>query len=185
MSSCFDNERFRRLLRVQPWEALQTVYEKYSSKLLRLAQYLTRDSDVAHDIVQDAFLSIWDNRKTLSKFHSQSIEHYLTRIVRNRSVSVFKQRRHADIDIVMLFTDFAQNDDNDGSISYEVYKEFRRQIDNLPMRQRQSLSMKIDQQMSLDEIAAALKVSRKMVEKSQLRAVRALRQWAEGKKDIP
>lgn len=184
MPSGFDNERFRRLLRVQPWEALQTVYESYSKALLRLALYLTRNEDAAHDIVHDAFMSIWDNRKTLSKVRSQDIGYYLKRVVRNRAVSFHKQKKHADIEIVMLFRDFGLDDSQDNSMSYELYREFRAEIDNLPLRQRQSITMKIDKQMSLDAIASKLKVSRKMVEKSQLRAVRALAKWAEGKKNI-
>jgi RNA polymerase sigma-70 factor, ECF subfamily len=179
MSSVFDNERFRKLLRTQPWEALLTLYEQYSDTLFKIAVKLTRNDSIAFDVVQDTFMTIWENRKSLSKMHEKSIEYYLARIVRNKAVDYYKRRRHADIDVVMLFVDFHADDDIIGSIiAGELYSEFREQILKLPPREQEVIIMKIDRQMSLDEIAGKLNISRKMVEKIQTQAIKSLKKWA-------
>jgi len=84
-----DNERFRILLRNYPVQALELVYKLYYKSLLQIAWNLTRDSDAAKDIVQDAFMVLWADRKKLSKFNEKSIENYLVRIVRNKAVTFF------------------------------------------------------------------------------------------------
>lgn len=180
MAAVTDNERFRILLRSYPVEALELLYDLYYNTLLRIAWKLTRDESAAKDIVHDAFLLVWSKRRQLSRFHEKSIEHYLARVVRNQSVTYFKRRRHVNIDDLLVLKGLYSADGlvDENFIRTEMHKELRRVISSFPKREQECLLMKIDREMSLDEIAAELNISRKMVEKSQTNALKRLKKWA-------
>ena len=170
------------MLRSQPEKALELLYQTYLRSLLKIANKFTRDDEASRDIVQDTFLLIWSKRKELSHYHEKSIEHYLVRVVRNLAISYFKRKRYLDIDDFQFIRAYDKsNSYQDWPIEYEVISEIRALILTFPMRERQCLIMKIDNEMSLDQIAEKLQISRKMVEKSQTNGLKRLRKWA--KKD--
>ncbi len=88
-------------------------------------------------------------------------------------------KKHKDIDALALFQEFASEENTvDTIIERELYSEFRKAIDRLPPRQRQCLNMKIDEGMSLTEIAAKLNISPNTVDSNQVMAIRKLKEWA-------
>lgn len=181
MSAIINNDRFRKLLRSQPEEALKLLHQLYHKSLFKLAFKLTRDEDESLDVVQETFKVIWEERKKLCLHHEISIEHFLVRVVRNKAVSYFNRRRHFDIDDLQFLRSF---NDTQNSIEselreqqHEIISSMRSYISTFPGRERQCLLMKIDREMTLDDIAAELKISRKMVEKSQTNALKRLKKW--------
>lgn len=48
------------------YEAFATVYRRYSPRVYRTVSYLLGNEDMAEDIVQDLFLTIWNAAKTLT-----------------------------------------------------------------------------------------------------------------------
>jgi len=188
MNVGIDDQRFRKLLHAYPMEAIELLYDLFYKKLFSIAVKLTQDSNAARDIVHDTFLTIWDKRKQVSKGHEKSIEHYLTRIVRNKSVSHFKRRKHLSLEdlIYMKSVTIEENPVEAKLINAELRIELRKVIATFPKREQECILMKIDGELSLDQIAAELKVSRKMVEKCQTKAMKRLRKWAAGiQKDPP
>jgi RNA polymerase sigma factor (sigma-70 family) len=177
--SAINNDRFRMLLRSRPKEALELLYKIHYKSLLRLALTLTRDRDAARDVVQETFLHIWANRKELTTHHEKSIEHYLVRVVRNMSVTYFNRKQHIDIDDLTFLKKYkgATNPVEDSIVKRELISEMRFYILTLSMREQQCLLMKMDRGMSLDQIADELAISRKMVEKSQTKALKRLKKW--------
>src|SRR6476469_2181832 len=91
MPGVFDNERFRKLLLTVPVKAIELLYDHYSESLFRLARNLTKDEVASRDIVQETFTLIWEKRNQLANYHERSIEHYLVRVVKYKSITVFKQ----------------------------------------------------------------------------------------------
>ncbi len=47
-------------------EAFRALFERYQPLVFRHILYQTRDSDLAHDIVQETFLRIWERRGSLN-----------------------------------------------------------------------------------------------------------------------
>jgi RNA polymerase sigma factor (sigma-70 family) len=137
MSGAIDNERFRKLLRSYPIGALEFLYDRYYKSLLNIARSLTHDPVASKDIVQETFICIWDNRKKLSKDHSQSIEHYLVRIVRNKSISFYKKTKHLNLDKLLFINDqqsFTANPIETRIIQAEIIQEIRYVISTFPKR---------------------------------------------------
>ena len=183
MSAAIDNERFRKLLRSYPASAIRLLYDFYYQALLRIARNLIHDQDAAADIVQDTFLHVWEKRIELATHHDRSIEHYLVRVVRNKSITYYKKQRNLQVDAAFL-TQLRTSHESPVEtqlIEKELMKEIRVLITTFPNRERQCLLMKIDDGLTIDQIAFKLNVSRKAVERSLTAANKRLRKW--GKKN--
>jgi RNA polymerase sigma-70 factor (ECF subfamily) len=183
MPTAIDNESFRKLLRVYPGEAVALLYELLAKGLLKYAMALTGDDDAAKDIVQETFIYVYDNSKTLSKHHELSIERYLIRIVRFKSISFFRRVRHVDID-TLIFPDDRTGHPPDNPVEAamirrELIEEARDIIATFPRRERECLLLRIDREMHPDQIAEELNVTRKAVERSITAAKKRLRKFAE------
>lgn len=170
MPTVIDNEGFRNLLRSYPGDAVKLLYEALGKSLLRYAFLLTRDEEAAKDVIQDTFLYIHANNKTLSEHHELPFERYVIRIVRFKSISFLRRVRHLDIDDLIFPEDRTglppENPIETSIIKRELMQELRTIISSFPRAERECLLLRIDQELSLDEIAAELKVTRKAVERS-------------------
>jgi RNA polymerase sigma factor (sigma-70 family) len=178
MTGFYDNERFRKLLSAYPAKAIEFLYEAYYQSLINLSQSLTHNQSAAEDIVQETFIHIWERHQWLSQHHDRSIQHYLVRVVKNMSITYYKKNQktlplkpaHLNSSFVAI-----ENSIEVKWIAFENKQQLRILIDRFPRRERQCLLLKMDQEMTLDQIAAHLGVSRKAVERSLTSANKRLR----------
>jgi RNA polymerase sigma-70 factor (ECF subfamily) len=73
----------------------EALYRDYWRRLYDFALLKTHDKDVAEEIVQDLFVTIWEKRKELLVTNVQS---YLFVSVRNKVITYYKQKIFADLD---------------------------------------------------------------------------------------
>ena len=74
-------------LKNNPEKAYTLLYTQYASLLYGFAFNLTKSESISEDIVQEAFIKIWINRKDL---HIEtSIKSYLFKMVQNCSCSSY------------------------------------------------------------------------------------------------
>lgn len=178
MRNFYDNQRFRKLLSAYPAKAIEFLYEAFYQNLLSLSQSLTHNQKASEDIVQETFIHVWERHQWLSQHHDRSIEHYLVRVVKNMSISYYKKNQkflalkpsHLNGTFVAI-----ENSIEVKWIAYENKLELRSLINRFPRRERQCLLLKMDEEMTLDQIAAHLGVSRKAVERSLTSANKRLR----------
>lgn len=181
MSIVIDNERVRRLLHSCPEEAIALLYDLFRKKLFKIALRLTKDAKASEDIIQETFIHIWNERENLSRHEKRSIEYYLVRVVKNRSISFYKKKKPVNFDTI--FTHDPHHIDNllfeesieTKIISQDLTWEIKNLISTFPTREKQCLLLKIEAGMSLDEIASHLNISRKAVERSIYSANKRLR----------
>ncbi len=185
MPAAFNDERFRMLLRSSPEEALNQLYKTYYKDLLGVALHLTNDINVARDIVHDTFIVVHAKRNELSSIHEKNIEHFLKKVIRFKCITHYrKKRNHFDIEDLLFLKTYSGDNDltDDAFIKQETRDAMRKEILTYTIREQQCMFMKIDRELLIDEIAFELKISRKMVEKSQTSALRKLERWALGQK---
>lgn len=179
MAANIDNERFRKLLRAYPSKAIELLYSLYGKSLLNLAKKWTSNPEAAADIVQETFLYVWKNSQRLAEFHDRSIEHYLVKIVKNKSITFFNHSKKLEGVKTQWWVDQTLSIGDKGTesklIENEIILEIRQMIATFPERERQCLLMKIDGELTTAQIAAALKVSPKAVERSLTSARKRLR----------
>lgn len=182
MATVIDNERFRKLLGSRPAEAVTQLYEVTGKRLLKYATTLTQDEEAAKDIIQDTFLHILSASKKLSNYHTHSIEHYLVRVVRFKAISHYNRVQHVDIDSLLFTSDRPVGGHDspieNSMIKAEIVLEARQFISTFPPREQECFLLLIDHNLTLDQIAARLKVKRKAVERSVTSARKRLRAWA-------
>jgi len=82
-------------------DALRRVFEKYRIRLLKLANALSNDKDLAEDVVQDVFVSFAQSAKRLRV--GGNLRAYLATSVANRVRNGFRDdrsRQHVSLDSV-------------------------------------------------------------------------------------
>lgn len=155
-------------------EAFATLYKHYQPILQRYL-YPFKTVEEPEEIIQDIFLKLWIKREALSAVHS--FRQYIFRMARNRLLD--RQKSHKA----------RQDRENDtqppaGSADIPVtegleYKEFYAYalsaIGKLPVRRRAIYELSVFHDLSLDEIAHRLGLSKTVVVKQLYLATRFIR----------
>lgn len=130
-----------------------TIYNEYAPDVYRFALYLSGDRATAEDLTSETFVRLWTARDV----RAATVKAYLFAIVRNLHLQGFRiRRREVPLDITLP----------DQSPNPEMYAAGRDQLRwvldrlrQLPETDRAALLMRIQQEMSYEEIAAVLGLS--------------------------
>ena len=143
--------------------------------LLRYAARLTRDEDAAYDVVQDAFVKLWQVRETLDP--ERSMKALLYRIVRNLSLNYQRMKRHEATQRAALPDgEAAQTPTPEETYDAEVLGAHLRQwIDTLPPRRREAFELSRFESLSHDEIAQVMNLAPRTVTNHIMLALQYLR----------
>lgn len=181
MAGYIDNDRFRRLLLVLPGKAIAMLYNTYYTVLVGIAESLVHDRWAAEDIVQETFIHVWEQHLRLGRPDDRSIEHYLVRVVRNKSISWYKAGLRMDRYRSAIMNGHAFTDKEESAesrlIGMEMSVEIRKVISTFPRRETECLLLRLDEELNAQQIADRLKVSRKAVERSLTSANKRLRKY--------
>jgi RNA polymerase sigma-70 factor, ECF subfamily len=85
-----DDQECFLLIKEDNQSGLALLYEKYRYYAYSIALSITRDYSESDDIVQDAFVEIWDHRRTLKP--NQNGKAYLAQTVRHLSINYLKKQ---------------------------------------------------------------------------------------------
>ena len=150
-------EEFKRdILRLQP-------------RMQRTAESIIGDADSAADAVQEAVITLWEQRATMK---SQDMEKLSLTIVKRRSIDLLrKQKPTVPIDTESLMLAEPPQDDTE-----ERYRLARDLVDQLPQRQRDTILMKYEDGLSMEEIEKETGMSSTHVYVTLSRAYKSLRE---------
>jgi RNA polymerase sigma-70 factor (ECF subfamily) len=159
--------------------ALSTLVTLYGQPLRDFAYLTVRDLDLAADVIQEVFVSLWRRRETLSI--QGTVADYLYRATRNRALTMLKHEgahvRLRDRLGYQCIIDPAAADPADAPLAT---KEFADAIDaalaSLTPRVREAFLLRQVHGMSYAQIAAVLEVT---IPTAQSQVSRALRQISE------
>lgn len=157
-------------------EIFEKTYSQYWKKLTAFSYTMTQDNDLAQNIVQDVFVDLWERK---SDVEITAIEPYLFRAVKNQ---VFKHYQNNRFDKTILedkFEDYVI--DHFSTIDSEVMDLLYSLLDKLPEKRKEVLLMYKMQDMTIDQIADELGISKQTV-KNQISS--GLKQLREGLKDL-
>ena len=149
------------------------LYQQHAPAALRLAYLLTGDIDVAHDLVQDAFVKLLVRPRLLRR--DEAFETYLRRTIVNLSRSRWRrlalERRQR-----LTQTPFPAQ----ATSSYEERDVVKIALLRLPQRQRAAVVLRYFEDLSEQQTAEAMNTSVAAVKSLVQRAMAALRQDMEG-----
>lgn len=152
---------------------IETIFKAYYEPLCKYANSFIFDRDLCEDLVQEVFLKIWDKSPDINS----SISSYLYRAVKNSCLNQLKQTAKQ---VIIPIEKVEDPIDTPYEINREenldlVKRKVESAIENLPPRCREIFIMRRNMQMSYDEIADALNISKKTIENQMNSAIKKLR----------
>ena len=78
-------------------DAFNTVYWRYSPKVYNTVLYLLNDADLAEDVVQELFLTIWEKRGNI--LPELNFEAYISTIARNLAYKYVEEALHRNLPV--------------------------------------------------------------------------------------
>ncbi|WP_406825529.1 RNA polymerase sigma factor [Pedobacter sp. KACC 23697] len=161
------SEELELLLRVADGDrlAFNLLYKKYLQNLRKFVASIAGNTDLADELVQDIFVKIWLNRKNLSAIGS--FKPYLYRCARNLLIDhIRKSKTQIRIKEVSKTLEGEYSISTDDHLIYaQTLSHLHSGINLLPEKRKQIVELKINDDLSLDEIALQLKISKSVVKK--------------------
>jgi len=156
--------------------AFQQLYTAYFGHVQQYIFLFELSSESLDELTQDVFVRVWEKRQHLKKV--ESMKDYLFFITRN---IVFNYLRSLKIRQKIKELDGAPETAVLESEELFLFKQYYdialEAMNKLPPGRRKVLKMSIDDGLSLDEIAAALKISRAGVKKQLYAATAFVRKY--------
>ncbi len=156
-------------------QAFREIYDRYWKVVYKAAIRYLRSPDLAGDVVQEVFCSLWDRRDQFTAV--RNLESYLVTMTHHQVYALFRKwatetrSREAyteSLDPVVNDTDF--------SIRTSQYEEMLAElVDKLPPQQKQVFKMAREEGMTHEAIARELNLSQGTVKNHMVRALQFLR----------
>ena len=155
--------------------AFDTVFRTHYAHLVRMAESVVREHALAEEVAQEVMLELWRRRETLQV--EQTFRAYLLRSTRNRALNHVRHQRVVAREAAIAAIDAPSAPSaEDEVLGTELEQAVRAAIDGLPKKCREVFLLSRDQGLKYAEIAVALEISVKTVEKRMGQALAELRQ---------
>ena len=86
-----DNEQYLR-------ETFEKIYEGSFERLIRYAFSITKEKEIAEDVVADVFANLWDKRDQLNNI--KDLRYYLNASIRNQAIR--KIKKHTKLPLLSI-----------------------------------------------------------------------------------
>lgn len=162
-------------IKVNDKDAINSIFLAYSKRLYNFAfAYLKTEGD-SKDVVQDAFINLWNNRESLRE--DTNLEAYLFTITRNSVISIFRKKITEKEYLKHLReTAIFQYSENDEQYDYErLSMRIKNLVDQLPEQRKLIFKLSKEKGLSNKAIAEELNISVKTVEDHMTKARRFLK----------
>jgi RNA polymerase sigma-70 factor (family 1) len=166
---------FVQRLRQADTEVFWIIYNTYKSKLYWYCLKFIKSAEVAEEIVQDVFVTLWERKESLHP--DSSLGAYLHTVAKHRILNHLKKesRNAAYLKEKRLLADEAVNT-TEMELVYADYLELAQAaITRLPPQRQLIYKMSREEDMSNQEIALALGISKNTVKVQLVKALKALR----------
>ncbi|WP_282036381.1 RNA polymerase sigma-70 factor [Saccharicrinis aurantiacus] len=160
--------------------AYEAIYFEFYDVLYHLALQYLNNQQHAQEIVQDAFLKLWEIRESIND--NTNIRNFLYTIVKNNSLNFIRNKqtaiRHYDIiqhhELEMQYQSLQRIGD-EVMIADELQIKIEAALDKLPEEVRTVFEMSRFEDLKNAEIADKLGISKKTVEARMTRALKHLK----------
>lgn len=171
-----ENQAMVDALRKGDEGVFEKIYKNYFTPLRNYSASIVGDSEIAYEIIQNIFVSLWENRKKLDR--EQSLRNYLLRSVHNNSLRHLKTQslHHSHQEKILQAR---QEEEQENVIPQEPPPDPERELytllDELPERSRQVIIMSHIENKKSAEIARELDISTRTVETILYQTMKKLR----------
>jgi len=134
-----------------------------------------KDFDSAKEIVQDAFMSMWEKRDTIDM--EKPVKSYLTMAIHNKCTNYLRNNRKFDRNVLEIenLLDVPEYESSDSLIADELKSKIDSAIHELPEKCREIFVLNRYENLKYQEIADKLQISVKTVETQMSKALQHMR----------
>jgi len=155
--------------------AFAALVERHSERFYRLAYRYLQNREAAEDMVQDAFLKLWQDPRKWQADKNAKFTTWFYRIVVNLCLDWRKRKRPVALDEDMPLIDDQESADQ-VMIHRQEQRVLEKEIAALPERQRTALNLCFDEGLSNQDAADAMGVNLKALQSLIMRAKTTLKE---------
>lgn len=147
---------------------------EFKGLVLFAIQYV-KDYEAAREIVQEAFIGLWDKRDQIDL--SRPVKSYLSTSVRNRSLNYLRDNKKFDTRLLSQenLYPLASYEQADRLVEKELQDQIHEAVSELPERCREVFLLSRNEHLKYQAIADKLQISVKTVETQMSKALQHLR----------
>lgn len=177
-------KRLVRKIRHGDEKAFQEAFYQYKDRLFSYCYRFTKSEDLAEEIVHDALLKVWTNRKFLDE--NRSFISYLYTITRNLALNFLKKSATDEVLKRNVQAYFATwHNETEDAVHYANLEEIANlAISQLPPQQQRIYRMSRDEKMTHEEIAESLNISKHTVRNHIIKSLQSIKQYLQLHADI-
>lgn len=155
-------------------KAFKTIYTKYYKSLVLFCKQYVDDLSTAEDIVQDVFIYIYENRKTLKI--TSSFKSFLYTSVKNKGINHLKRSKKIVLDNYHTNAEVLLSEEDHTMIEkIELSKKLHKAIATLPKKNQEIFKLSRFNGYTNQEIAELMQVSIRTVETHISNAIKELK----------
>jgi RNA polymerase sigma factor, sigma-70 family/RNA polymerase sigma-70 factor, Bacteroides expansion family 1 len=156
-------------------QTFRELFDRYYEPLCRSLEYYTRDTQAIEEIVEDIFVTLWENRE-----HQQIeyIKAYLFSAARNRALNYLRDKQRQTSLLELWAQDSLQQMQGQDILDYDkLVPQLQKAVDLLPEKCREIFELKQKNRLTYNQIAELLHISVKTVESQMSIAHRKIRDY--------
>ncbi|MDZ7694514.1 MAG: RNA polymerase sigma-70 factor [Balneolaceae bacterium] len=183
MDSASDQQfsEWARRLQQSDEQALEELFEHTFENFVKFAWRYTKEKPSAVDIVQDAFIKIWQIREQLNP--DRSFKTYMYRMIKNKALNYLRDHEQYDVSVDDLQL---ADPDSDELLSPDkttvLSDKFSEWIESLPGQQRRAFELSRFEGLTHKEIAEVMDIAPRTVNNHIVSALNTLKELYEGYK---
>lgn len=154
---------------------LKELFNVYSDSLCTFLNYYTHDKQLIEDIIQDVFISLWEERDTINIFY---IKTYLYNAARNKVLNSLRDEQNRSLLLQGWASRELEKQKARDCINMEEFSSvYQQAIDSLPEKCREIFTLSREQNKTYREIAGEKDLSVKTVEAQMSIAIKKVREY--------
>lgn len=157
-------------------KAMEDIYRYYWEEVLDAAYKRVREEEIAQDICQEIFISLWENRENIQL--KASLSAYFMGAVKYRVINYFRssqvKEKHQE-DLRLLMRENTGLSAAQGLMLKELHQEVEEAIQELPERMRLIFSMSRQEEKTIREISEELDLSAQTVKNQISSALKVMK----------
>lgn len=155
-------------------EAYKELFDSFFTSLHQLAVTYVMDEDVANDIVQDVFISIYEHADLLQNVIN--LDGYLRIAIRNRCLNYLRELDLEDRGKRLYYEEFVELEEISSEEMEAMLEQVTKILDTLPDSCRQICEFRFKEGLKIKEIAERLSLSENTVKVQLHRGVNKVRE---------
>jgi len=177
MNSTLSEAELTKLISQGDRHAFTQLYSTYLNNLYRYIYSICYNKEISEEIVHELFLKVWENRQKLE--YINSIKPYLYRAAKNMLLNHVQRLKVETqmMDVMELRAQQSTQGTDDELIYKEYYRIAQKAISLLPDKRKQIFKLRMDDELSLDEIAVKLNISKSVVKKQLYSGITFVRKY--------